>query len=211
MTRPIVAATLQSAFLGAISNVLAQFIAATRHNRNLSIDWIPVFQFLLYAIVNTPPNFLWQEFLESSFPSYPAQRRRPGEKPAPKKRSKRNTLIKFVLDQSIGAVVNTLLFSVFMRTLDAAMGNTPRIESIFDTIRYWVGPSAFDFSRVDFPAIWAAAQAEFWPILKAGWRLWPAVSLINFTLVDSVEGRNLVGSSAGVVWGIYMSFVAATK
>jgi hypothetical protein len=175
------------------------------------IDWVPVFQFLLYAIINTPPNFLWQEFLESNFPSYPAQRRRPGEKPAPKKRSKRNTFIKFVLDQTIGATVNTLLFSVFMRSLHAAMGDVPRITSIFDTIRYWVGPSAFDFSRVNFPAIWAAAQDEFWPILTAGWRLWPAVSLINFTLVDSVEGRNLVGSSAGVVWGIYMSFIAASK
>jgi len=25
----------------------------------MAIDWIPVFQFLLYSVVNTPPNFLW--------------------------------------------------------------------------------------------------------------------------------------------------------
>jgi hypothetical protein len=43
----------------------------------------------------------------------------------------------------------------------------------------------------------------------AGWRLWPAVSLINFTFVKSVEGRNLVTGLAGVGWGIYMSLFAA--
>lgn len=24
-----------------------------------SIDWIPVFQYLLFTVVNTPPNYLW--------------------------------------------------------------------------------------------------------------------------------------------------------
>lgn len=25
----------------------------------IMIDWVPVFQFFVYAAVNTPPNFLW--------------------------------------------------------------------------------------------------------------------------------------------------------
>lgn len=36
-------------------------------------------------------------------------------------------------------------------------------------------------------------------------KLWPAVSLVNFTLVKSVQGRNLVGALAGVAWGVYIS------
>ena len=51
------------------------------------------------------------------------------------------------------------------------------------------------------------ARTEFWPLMKAGWKLWPLVSVLNFTIVKTVEARNLVGSLAGMVWGIYLSLV----
>lgn len=53
-----------------------------------------------------------------------------------------------------------------------------------------------------------AAGIEFWPIMKAGWKLWPAVSAVNYTAVRSVEGRSLVGSVAGMGWGVYLSLVS---
>jgi protein Mpv17 len=52
---------------------------------------------------------------------------------------------------------------------------------------------------------WGMAKGEFWPLMIAGWKLWPLVSLINFTVVRSVEGRSLVGSLAGLGWGVYLS------
>ncbi|KYK61033.1 uncharacterized protein DCS_02173 [Drechmeria coniospora] len=254
--RPIVAATLQAAMLGAISNVLAQFITASRTKTEFSIDWIPVLQFLLFSTVNTPPNFLWfviahrhprlpssaqssrdspsrrQEFLESTFPARPQplsssgngrakgkQQGRKGQsdrKPEQVVReeiplSVRNTVIKFALDQTIGAAVNTLLFSTFMRALHEAMHPVPRMTNLLKAVNYWTAPSAIDFSRVDGSAVWEAAQAEFWSIAFAGLRFWPFVSLLNFTVVKTVAGRNLVGSLAGVVWGVYMSMVAAAQ
>jgi hypothetical protein len=210
MSSPIVSATMQSAFLGGLSNVLAQVIAAYRSNDAVEINWIPVFQFLLYSVLNTPINFLWQEFLESTFPAYPPPpRRKPGAKVPPPRFSVRNTLAKFALDQTVGATFNTLLFSTFMRSLLAASEHAPRVTSLSKAVAFWTTSGAVDFSRVDFPSVWRAAQDEFWDIVVAGWKLWPAVSLINFTLIKTVQGRNLVGSVAGVVWGIYMSLVAA--
>jgi hypothetical protein len=50
-----------------------------------------------------------------------------------------------------------------------------------------------------------AAAEEFWPMMFAGWKLWPAVSLINYAFIKSVEGRTLVGSLAGMGWGIFLS------
>ena len=44
--------------------------------------------------------------------------------------------------------------------------------------------------------------------MLAGLKLWPLVSLLNFTIVP-VEKRILVGSLVGVGWGIYLSLVAA--
>lgn len=51
------------------------------------------------------------------------------------------------------------------------------------------------------------AKDEFWPLMKAGWKLWPLVSVLNFTVIKTVEARNLVGSLAGMGWGIYLSLV----
>ena len=89
-------------------------------------------------------------------------------------------MIKFLLDQSFSAALNTLAFSL-------AMGA---------------------FQGLDYAGAMSKAKEEFWPLMIAGWRLWPVVSIVNFTMVRSVQGRTLVGSLAGVGWGIYLSLVA---
>ncbi|KAI5867761.1 hypothetical protein GGS23DRAFT_549837 [Durotheca rogersii] len=201
---PIVSATVQSAALAATSNLLAQGLTAYRNEAPLIIDWTPVFQFVLYALVNVPPNFLWQDFLESTFPSAPAPspgpdtqdaKARPREAAgaAPPKLHLGNTAAKLALDQTVGAAANTVLFSVFMHSLQAAMAR----------------PAGGGYGRVDWAQVAAASRAEFVPLLVAGWRLWPLVSLVNFAFVRSVPARNLVAALAGVAWGIYVSLVAA--
>ncbi|KAJ4066232.1 hypothetical protein NW756_010845 [Fusarium oxysporum] len=213
---PVVMATIQSAALGGIANILAQGISAYRAGVNLNdivIDWIPVFQFLLFNVICTPPNFYWQDFLESTFPAHPdkapkAKDSKDAKKTQPKL-SIRNTLIKFFLDQTAGAAVNTLLFSMYTHALRSAIQPAPVITSLAKAITYWTSPGTLDFGRVDWTAVWEAAKVDFAPLIFAGWKLWPAVSIVNFAAVKTVEGRNLVGALAGVVWGIYMSLVAA--
>ncbi|ATY61178.1 integral membrane protein, Mpv17/PMP22 family [Cordyceps militaris CM01] len=213
MPSPIVAATIQSAGLGVLSSILAQCITAYREEGPFSVDWIPVFQYLLFIIVNTPPNFLWQELIEAAFPSHPEPQARPekaGGAGSPPPLSTRNTVIKFLLDQTVGAAVNTLLFSSFTRSLRMASGHAPRVTSVSKAVSYWVSPDAVDFAQVDFGVVWAEAKREFWPLILAGYKLWPFVSLVNFTLIKSVQGRNLLGALAGVVWGVYICLVSAT-
>ncbi|KAK5991016.1 hypothetical protein PT974_09292 [Cladobotryum mycophilum] len=216
---PIVAATLQTAFLGVVSCVLAQAITAYKSETPLAIDWVPVFQYLVFIIVSTPPNFKWQEFLESSFPAHPeppkpkkADEKKPSKdsKPAPQAPlSKSNTLIKIVLDQTLAATVNTLLYSTFIRSLRYAMPHAPRITNIIEAAKYWSGPGAIDFVLVDFPLVWEESLEEFPVIFFAGLKLWPLIAVINFTLVKSVQGRNLVGGLAGVAWGVYICLMTA--
>ena len=69
---------------------------------------------------------------------------------------------------------------------------------------------AIDYGRVDWAHVLARSRAEFPALVAAGWRLWPAVSFVNFAFVRTVEARNLVGSLAGVVWGVYTSLFAAS-
>ncbi|KAI0007033.1 hypothetical protein F4779DRAFT_593846 [Xylariaceae sp. FL0662B] len=123
----------------------------------------------------------------------------------------KTTAIKMVLDQTIGAAVNTFLFSLFMHSIQAAMARplgTP-LGSPDKSAQYLASRGAIDYSKVDWLDVAARSRAEFYPIVVAGWRLWPLVSLINFVFVKSIEGRNLVGSLAGMGWGIYMSLLTA--
>lgn len=159
------------------------------------------------------PPFIGQDFLESTFPATkttptPAAIRSAAtndekaldnlqkrEAVVERKLHLGNTAAKFALDQTIGAAVNTLMFSVFMHSIQLAMMAG--------------GGTRLDYGAVDWRLVMGRAQGEFWPIMSAGWKLWPFVSAFNFVVVKSVEMRNLVGALAGVVWGIYMSLVAA--
>ncbi|KAJ3467293.1 hypothetical protein MRS44_004857 [Fusarium solani] len=168
----------------------------------------PVFQFLLFNLICTPPNFMWQDFLETTFPAHPKPKSSK-EKNTKPKLSVRNTAIKFLLDQTVGAALNTLLFSTYVHSFRLALHPVPVITSIPKTVVFLTSPGALNFSRVDWPTVWAAAQDEFVPFVVAGWKLWPAVSLVNFAAIKTVEGRNLVGALAGVAWGVYVSLVSA--
>ncbi|KAI1779402.1 hypothetical protein F4818DRAFT_404437 [Hypoxylon cercidicola] len=226
---PIVTATIQSAILAATSNLLAQGLTAYQNEAPFVVDWVPVFQFVVYALINIPPNFLWQEFLESSFPAYHVsptpvavasaaandekalkQEAKDGKLVEPKLNI-RNTAVKMILDQTVGAAVNTFFFSLFIHSIQDAMVRPP--GTAFSTpdksIQYLISRSSIDYGKVDWTGVVAHSCAEFYQILVAGWKVWPIVSLINFAFIQSIEGRNLVGSLAGVGWGIYMSLLAS--
>ncbi|GAB1742951.1 hypothetical protein NU219Hw_g8652t2 [Hortaea werneckii] len=193
-----------------------------------TINPTELFQFTLFSVLACPPNFLWQSWLEGQFPGYtealpPTEKERlvddavsgkaSGARPdrdpdhvakqtsnkdrgamtgksvttdpkkASKKLNKKNTLIKFSLDQTIGAGVNTVLFLIGLPLLRG---------------------------QTDMKILKSRVAEEFWPMIYAGQRLWPAVSVLQFTVVP-FEYRQLVGSTVGLVWGVYLSLIAGAK
>jgi hypothetical protein len=70
------------------------------------------------------------------------------------------------------------------------------------------GKPLVNYAAVDWDHAVAKSRAELLPILKAGWMFWPFVSVLNFAVIKDVPTRNLVGSLAGVAWGVYMSLFA---
>ncbi|KAJ4298731.1 hypothetical protein N0V88_003763 [Collariella sp. IMI 366227] len=230
MASPIVTATIQGAVISVISNILAQAITAHQTSTPLVIDWIPVFQYALFAAISTPPNFLWQEFLEGAFPAYHMaptaeavasaaasndaeldDETRKGRIVEPRL-NKRNTLIKTVLDQTVGAALNTLAFSMFVGGIRQGMRHHYDVAGAGKKGGWGFllqGKDAVRYEQVRWDSVWESAKTEFWPLVKAGWRFWPMVSLINFVFLTSVQARSLVGSLAGLGWGVYISLVTA--
>ncbi|OJD29108.1 integral membrane mpv17 pmp22 family [Diplodia corticola] len=167
----------------------------TNKQQTFTIDAEPVAKFVLFTALSTPPNVLWQEFLEDVFPGEKKKRLPPtnsndnnSEKKDAQVKDERknagmdwaNVFWKFLLDQTVGGVVNTVLFIAGMKALNGG----------------------------DAEAVKVAVKEGLWPIFLAGTKLWPLVSIISFTLIP-VEKRVVFGSIIGVAWGVYLSLIAA--
>ncbi|KAK4998252.1 hypothetical protein LTR66_002470, partial [Elasticomyces elasticus] len=63
MASPIVKATIQSAILSGVSNIIAQLINCYQKDVPYTIDPTPLAHFVLFSAMACPPNYLWQAFL----------------------------------------------------------------------------------------------------------------------------------------------------
>ncbi|PNP47145.1 hypothetical protein THARTR1_10650 [Trichoderma harzianum] len=182
-------ATIQATLLNGLSGVCAQGITAYRNKSFDEVELESILRFVIYSALVTPPNYKWQEFLERKFPSRtPIDEPSPDSKSASKSSEKlsqavvkdrlnlTNTAVKFILDQSISAPLNTVAFL------------------------YLMGGMTFQSNA----QIWSNIQNDFWPMLIAGYRVWPLVGLLNLSVVP-FDYRQLVGSTAGLFWGIFLS------
>ncbi|KAG0126872.1 hypothetical protein HOY82DRAFT_491309 [Tuber indicum] len=183
----IINASIHAALLSAFSNLLAQSLQAYKLNIPLSFDFAPAYQFALYALLSTPPNFVWQEWLEAAFPAnIPIStnrgvvERKNRNLVAQTRMSKSNTLRKFLLDQFLGGPVNNALFL-------AAMAG---------------------FRGLSMESVVQYVRAEFIPLSLASYKLWPLVSMIAFVFVP-VERRLLFGGLVALGWNIYLSLLMA--
>jgi protein Mpv17 len=164
-----------------------------------------VIHFVTYAILNTPINCVWQDLLEGWFPSStPAAAEKPvkgqSEKPVVKKQGLNvtNTLAKFALDQSIGALINIPLFIGIMGMLKGQS-----VDQIINTVQEVRLLLLHHVVNTNLTIV----SQDFMDIYISGAKLWPAVSLVSFVAIPA-NRRVIFGSAAGVVWNIYLSFKA---
>ena len=106
MVPPMITATFQSTVLTLCSLLIAQYFTSSPPPN------IPAL--LLYTLFSTPPNYLWQQYIENKFPGYTLKKLDvdDGGKgvEVEKRLNVRNTLIKLGLDQTIAAVVNVAAY-----------------------------------------------------------------------------------------------------
>ncbi|PTB70953.1 hypothetical protein BBK36DRAFT_1155735 [Trichoderma citrinoviride] len=187
MDAKVTAATVQATVLNALSGVFAQGILAYRRGTMEGIDLSSILRFIVYTMLTTPPNYRWQEFLERMFPTTTEPKDKSFKDKSDKsslsavtgtggKLNMANTAAKFILDQALGAPINTLLFICLMGQL----------------------------SSQSYNHIVSSVTSDFWPMLFAGYRVWPIVCLLNLVVVP-FDYRQLVGSVAGLGWGVFLS------
>jgi protein Mpv17 len=121
MPSPLLTVTLQAALFSLASTLLAQCITMYRAQTLGPINATSLIQFMLIAILMTPPNYGFQKWLEGRWPARPAGRGqldgRTGIEKGNGKLDVGNTAKKFILDQSLGAAANTAGFIVLLNLL----------------------------------------------------------------------------------------------
>lgn len=187
-----------------------------------SFDAYEFVRFVVLSILTTPPNYKWQQYLERTFPAY--QRRSTSSLPLTRKDARsaeeeeeiapmekprlniKNTFLKWFIDcMTLGALFNTVAFFILMGCLKGQSA-----EQIGNNIR------TVSSSRIDScPAILQRSMAadhvhvqKTIGIIVDSYKIWPVASIVNFALVP-VEKRIVFLSSVGLIWGVYMSLVAA--
>ncbi|KAH6654658.1 hypothetical protein BKA67DRAFT_286454 [Truncatella angustata] len=210
MPSALMKVTLAATALSSTSNFLAQILNSYRKEIPFVFDPAQFLRFVALAFLTAPPNYKWQQYLEHCFPSYErrlplrdiesgrkekgddsekrveveAHESRQPQSPQDQKTLKlnwRNTFAKWFIDCiTIGAVLNTVAFFVLMGVMK---GQTT--AQIGHNVRY-----------------------ETIPLIIAGFKIWPLASIVSFSCLP-VEKRLIFLNFIGLLWGIYMSLVAA--
>ncbi|KAL8992961.1 MAG: hypothetical protein Q9169_006703 [Polycauliona sp. 2 TL-2023] len=111
MVNAIVKATIQSALLTLCSALVATFLTPKDP---------PIVALVLFSIISTPKNFIWQQYLERKLPGYRVEKHEPtdevkGAQSAgggviiKRKLNVTNTIAKVGIDQTFGALTNVAL------------------------------------------------------------------------------------------------------
>lgn len=119
MPSPTIDATLKSAFLTLCSALVAKFLTPKEP---------PIVALVIFSVLATPPNFQWQQYLEWKLPAYDIEKHESDTKvkggtPAgrgvtvKRRLNITNTLLKVVIDQTLGAVINVALYLGGVRAL----------------------------------------------------------------------------------------------
>lgn len=128
-----------------------------------------ILRFVVYTALVTPPNYKWQEFLERKWPSRKPINESSSDLKSSQKQSKdvakdrlslTNTAVKFLLDQSLSAPINTLAFIYLMggmtfQSNSQIWNNVQNVgHSAFNmlTILVWEGKEETNDQRAGFLA-----------------------------------------------------------
>ncbi|KAF7554473.1 hypothetical protein G7Z17_g2892 [Cylindrodendrum hubeiense] len=187
------------------ANLVVQFVMRWKDPAR-PFDWQQVSEFALYGLIGSQIGNVVQFLLEDWFPTHNApvggvlpdtlghghhlEEKRNDQDSSQAKTwrdylkvgddvSYRNVMAKLILDQTLGLFISGCTFLICT--------NLMRVEHL----------------AMVFPVI----QDKIWPLIKAGWHIWPLVAVCNFLWVP-VRSRVLVAVCIGFGWSIFLSVFA---
>ncbi|KAI3530772.1 Mpv17/PMP22 family protein [Colletotrichum paranaense] len=190
----ILATAIQSSLLKGTANFTAQIVNQHRQaggSAGAPLDVRRVLEFATFGFIQGHINYWWQHFLEDQFPNSASSARGRGRKASivepkiekPEKPEKAapknyfNVARKVLVDQTVGLFMMNSAFLLITSAL------------------------RFGFS----PIVYQIWSERIFDLIKAAWKFWPLVAMLNFALVP-VGYRALVGMCVGFIWNMFLTF-----
>lgn len=223
----MIRATLAATALASTSNVLAQFLLAYRKQEPFAFDPAGFLRFVIVTLLTAPPNYMWQQLLERTFPAYEHKgRMSPMSSSSSSKEA--SSMMRDAEKQEMGLADRDGRDGVHMHggSVEAAgsggeVEQKPKLNlrntltkwfvdcitlgAIFNTVAFFVLMGFLKRQPLD--TIGHNIRTQTIPIIVAGYKIWPFASIISFSCIP-VEKRIVFLNFVGLIWGIYMSLVA---
>lgn len=200
----------QAMSLKVSANLVVQALNMWSDPSRTSIDWQQVAEFALYGLLGSQVGNVVQFLLEDWFPTRNApvgellpdtlgharqlddEKRKQKTDQVPSRETRwrgylklgpdvsyRNIFLKLLLDQTLGLLISGCIFLVCT--------NIMRVQHL--------------------SGLGLVLRARIFPLMKAGWHIWPLVAICNFLWVP-VRSRVLVAVCVGFGWSIFLSIFA---
>ncbi|KAK9240070.1 hypothetical protein V1525DRAFT_386073 [Lipomyces kononenkoae] len=188
---PYVSSTLQATLMTLASYVIGEVVLSLKADRGLAIDidYSALGRLMSWAVIATPVCMLWQQMLDSKFPSTKPKKDAINERIASTKADNKvpveeydqiNILIKVVLSETIFSIAINGAFIAYINYLEHG---DLYLTKVTETL----------------PALW-----------KSSIKVWPLVSYISFGFVPP-NLRVAFTSFIGLIWGVYVNVFVISK
>ncbi|KAF1992164.1 hypothetical protein K402DRAFT_366167 [Aulographum hederae CBS 113979] len=215
MVPPILSASAIAVCIDCCSNVIAQVLKAYRSDVPFAFNAVLFTHFALFAALTAPLNFLWQGWLERTFPGWRKVQRggpdvgmvdleREGERAKERKSgeySGAGIAANGQTDNGGGGKVRN-----WPNIAKKWFTDCITLGALFNTVAFLVIMGAFKSKSVGEIAL--DVRMETIPIIINSWKIWPIANFFSTTYVP-VDRRIVFLSCCGLVWNIYLSLVAA--
>ncbi|OHF03675.1 Mpv17/PMP22 family protein [Colletotrichum orchidophilum] len=193
----LLATAIQSSLLKGTANFTAQIVNQHRQaggSAGAPLDVRRVLEFATFGFIQGHINYWWQHFLEDQFPNW-------GSLSARGRRGRKASIVEPKIEkperpESTAAPKN--YFNVARKVLVDQTVGLFMMNSAFLLI---TSALRFGFS----PVVYQIWRERIFDLIKAAWKIWPLVAVLNFALVP-VGYRALVGMCVGFLWNMFLTF-----
>ncbi|ETI21943.1 hypothetical protein G647_06013 [Cladophialophora carrionii CBS 160.54] len=220
--RHLLEAWILSAAIVSISNVLAQFIDASRAEDPFTLDLPRLLRFLCLDLITAPLNYKWQELLENTFPRH--LHRPVGGKyesiPLEDRDEEKGSLANGI--EGDDAKAGESSGGRYRRRRNKTPQRLPKknwkniwtkwfidcmtLGALFNTVGFLI---IMGFLNGQPQNILANLRTRTMVIVLNGYKIWPFANIVAQAFIP-FERRIVFFATVALVWNIYLSLVAAT-
>ncbi|KAF2265365.1 hypothetical protein CC78DRAFT_579338 [Lojkania enalia] len=196
---PIVQSTVLALIIDACSNVIAQRLKAWNDKKAFEFDLVLFIQFSIMTAISAPINFHWQAWLERTFPQ---KKIVTCKREATANEEEKDV---FVREGASGRLVDDDVTvrdwpNVFKRWFTDCI----TVGALFNTVMFLVLMGTLKGKGLT--QIVMDIKTQTWQIIWDGYKMWPIANFASSYV--PVERRIVFFSFCGLLWNIYLTFVA---